>query len=163
MNAATLPALIQRFFTDRLCVQMEASRHTVAGYRDTFRLLLRFASETVTNVARRSCARIGRREALRSKSFSRVTPARLRSVRSRRARFKLTATPLPLESPAPAPLAPSGRSAWPWLVVAIGGVALFGFGFLAGRFDVVAQLAKELEARRLAGGNVVPLGKRRGK
>jgi integrase/recombinase XerD len=44
MNAATLPALIQRFFTDRLCVQMEASRHTVAGYRDTFRLLLRFAS-----------------------------------------------------------------------------------------------------------------------
>ncbi len=44
MTAATLPALIQRFFTDRLCVQMEASRHTVAGYRDTFRLLLRFAS-----------------------------------------------------------------------------------------------------------------------
>ena len=44
MNAATLPALIQRFFTDRLCIQMEASRHTVAGYRDTFRLLLRFAS-----------------------------------------------------------------------------------------------------------------------
>lgn len=43
MNA-TLPALIQRFFTDRLCTQMEASRHTVAGYRDTFRLLLRFAS-----------------------------------------------------------------------------------------------------------------------
>jgi hypothetical protein len=29
-----LPALIQRFFTDRLCVQIEASRHTVAGYRD---------------------------------------------------------------------------------------------------------------------------------
>ena len=44
MSAATLPALIQRFFTDRLCVQMEASHHTVAGYRDTFRLLLRFAS-----------------------------------------------------------------------------------------------------------------------
>ncbi len=44
MSAATLPALIQRFFTDRLCVQMEASRHTVAGYRDTFRLLLRYAS-----------------------------------------------------------------------------------------------------------------------
>jgi integrase/recombinase XerD len=44
MTAATLPALIQRFFTDRLCTQMEASHHTVAGYRDTFRLLLRFAS-----------------------------------------------------------------------------------------------------------------------
>ena len=44
MTAATLPTLIQRFFTDRLCIQMEASRHTVAGYRDTFRLLMRFAS-----------------------------------------------------------------------------------------------------------------------
>ena len=44
MNAVTLPALIQRFFTDRLCTQLEASRHTVAGYRDTFRLLLRYAS-----------------------------------------------------------------------------------------------------------------------
>ena len=44
MSAAALPALIQRFFTDRLCVQMEASGHTVAGYRDTFRLLLRYAS-----------------------------------------------------------------------------------------------------------------------
>ena len=44
MIVATLPALIQRFFTDRLCSQMEASPHTVAGYRDTFRLLMRFAS-----------------------------------------------------------------------------------------------------------------------
>lgn len=42
--SAALPALLQRFFTDRPCVQMEASRHTVAGYRDTFRLLLRYAS-----------------------------------------------------------------------------------------------------------------------
>jgi integrase/recombinase XerD len=44
MTGTTLPALIQRFFTDRLCTQMEASRHTIAGYRDTFRLLMRFAS-----------------------------------------------------------------------------------------------------------------------
>lgn len=44
MTAATFPALLQRFFTDRLCTQMEASAHTIAGYRDTFRLLLRFAS-----------------------------------------------------------------------------------------------------------------------
>jgi integrase/recombinase XerD len=43
MSAAALPALVQRFFTDRLCVQMEASPHTVAGYRDTFRLLLQYA------------------------------------------------------------------------------------------------------------------------
>ncbi len=45
MTTSTLPALLQRFFTDRLCTQMEASAHTIAGYRDTFRLLLRFASE----------------------------------------------------------------------------------------------------------------------
>jgi integrase/recombinase XerD len=45
MTTATLPALIQQFFTDRLCTQMEASPNTIAGYRDTFRLLLRFVSE----------------------------------------------------------------------------------------------------------------------
>lgn len=43
MSTAAFPALLQRFFTDRLCVQMEASRHTVASYRDTFRLLIRYA------------------------------------------------------------------------------------------------------------------------
>lgn len=36
--ASTLPALIQRFFTERLCTQMQASVNTVVGYRDTFRL-----------------------------------------------------------------------------------------------------------------------------
>lgn len=45
MTASTFPALLQCFFTDRLCTQMEASANTVAGYRDTFRLFLRFASE----------------------------------------------------------------------------------------------------------------------
>lgn len=44
MTSMTFPALLQRFFTDRLCNQMEASHHTIAGYRDTFRLLIRFAS-----------------------------------------------------------------------------------------------------------------------
>ena len=38
------PALVQAFFTDRLLRQRRASPHTVAGYRDTFRLLLRFAA-----------------------------------------------------------------------------------------------------------------------
>jgi site-specific recombinase XerD len=47
MTTTTLPALIQQFFTDRLSSQMEASPNTVASYRDTFRLLLRFASEQV--------------------------------------------------------------------------------------------------------------------
>lgn len=45
MTAANLPALLQRFFTDRLQSQLGASPHTVASYRDTFRLVLVFASE----------------------------------------------------------------------------------------------------------------------
>ena len=45
MTASTLPALLQRFFTERLSTQMNASANTIAGYRDTFRLLLRYAQE----------------------------------------------------------------------------------------------------------------------
>ena len=41
----TFSGLVQAFFTDRLLRQRGASPHTVAGYRDTFRLLLRFAKE----------------------------------------------------------------------------------------------------------------------
>lgn len=44
MTVANLPALVQRFFTERLGTQLDASPHTVASYRDTFRLLLGFAS-----------------------------------------------------------------------------------------------------------------------
>lgn len=44
MTAANLPALLQRFFTDRLLSQLGASSHTVVSYRDTFKLLLAFAS-----------------------------------------------------------------------------------------------------------------------
>lgn len=44
-TASTFPALLQGFFTERLCTQMQASTNTIAGYRDTFRLLLRFAGE----------------------------------------------------------------------------------------------------------------------
>ncbi len=40
----TFPALLQGFFVDRLVRQRCASTHTVAAYRDTFRLLLRFAT-----------------------------------------------------------------------------------------------------------------------
>lgn len=42
---AGLPALLQAFFTDRLCRQRQASPNTIAGYRDSFRLLLHFAKE----------------------------------------------------------------------------------------------------------------------
>ena len=45
MMINTFPALLQSFFTDRLLQQWRASAHTVASYRDAFRLLLRFASE----------------------------------------------------------------------------------------------------------------------
>lgn len=39
------PALVQSFFTDRLLRQRNVSPHTIAGYRDTFRLLLRFVEK----------------------------------------------------------------------------------------------------------------------
>lgn len=35
--------LLQRFFTDRLMHQRQASSHTIASYRDTFKMLLQFA------------------------------------------------------------------------------------------------------------------------
>ena len=43
MSVPSFPALLQRFFAERLVNQQGASAHTVAAYRDTFRLLLRFA------------------------------------------------------------------------------------------------------------------------
>lgn len=44
MNATpSFPRLLQRFFTERLMTQRQVSAHTMASYRDTFRLLLRFA------------------------------------------------------------------------------------------------------------------------
>jgi len=36
---------VQRFFTERLETQLHASPNTVASYRDTFRLLLKYASD----------------------------------------------------------------------------------------------------------------------
>lgn len=40
----TLAPVLQAFFTDRLIAQRRASPHTIAGYRTTFRLLVRFAA-----------------------------------------------------------------------------------------------------------------------
>src|ERR1700692_2112700 len=42
---ANLPALLQSFFTTRLMTQRKASPHTIASYRDTFRLLLQVAQK----------------------------------------------------------------------------------------------------------------------
>jgi site-specific recombinase XerD len=43
--SAGFPFLLQSFFTDRLFRQRRASPHTIASYRDSFRLLLRFANQ----------------------------------------------------------------------------------------------------------------------
>ena len=40
-----LAPVLQAFFTDRLIAQRRASGHTITGYRDTFRLLLRFLQQ----------------------------------------------------------------------------------------------------------------------
>ena len=45
MKPNLLSAHLQRFFTERLVGQLQASSHTVASYRDTFRLLLRYAAD----------------------------------------------------------------------------------------------------------------------
>ena len=44
MKIHPLPLYLQRFFTERLAAQLRASPHTVTSYRDTFRLLLKFAT-----------------------------------------------------------------------------------------------------------------------
>ncbi len=45
-NIHDLPVLLERFFTQRLMAQRRASAHTIASYRDTFRLLLRFVHDS---------------------------------------------------------------------------------------------------------------------
>lgn len=44
-TCADLARLLEAFFTDRLINQRQASPHTIASYRDTFRLLLQFAQQ----------------------------------------------------------------------------------------------------------------------
>lgn len=48
MTAAKLAPLLEGFFTDRLQRQRRASSNTIAAYRDTFRLLLRFAQQKLS-------------------------------------------------------------------------------------------------------------------
>ena len=43
----TVAALIERYFTDRLMRQRNVSSNTIASYRDTFRLLFKFAQEQI--------------------------------------------------------------------------------------------------------------------
>ena len=50
MISASFSSLLQCFFTDRLLRQQQASPHTVAAYRDCFRLLLQFAKERLNKM-----------------------------------------------------------------------------------------------------------------
>jgi site-specific recombinase XerD len=45
MSTPTFSILLERFFTQRLMQQRQASAHTIASYRDTFRLLLKFVQK----------------------------------------------------------------------------------------------------------------------
>jgi site-specific recombinase XerD len=42
---ASLAPLLERFFTQRLMLQRQASAHTITSYRDTFRQFLKFAEK----------------------------------------------------------------------------------------------------------------------
>ena len=44
-TSANFAGLLEKYFTDRLMRQRQASPHTIASYRDTFCLLLRFAQD----------------------------------------------------------------------------------------------------------------------
>jgi integrase/recombinase XerD len=52
-DAAGFPTLLETFFTRRLIAQRRASPHTIASYRDTFRLLLQFAEKRLTKAPSR--------------------------------------------------------------------------------------------------------------
>lgn len=86
MTTATLPALIQQFFTERLCTQLAASPNTIAAYRDTFRLLLQFATEkfskppTKLNIEALDATLIG-------EFLTHIEDKRRNSARSRNARL----------------------------------------------------------------------------
>ena len=46
MNTSiSLAPLLERFFTQRLMQQRQASPHTISSYRDTFRLFLKFTEQ----------------------------------------------------------------------------------------------------------------------
>jgi len=52
-DQTSFPALLEAFFTRRLIAQRRASPHTVASYRDTFRLLFQFAEKQLAKVPSR--------------------------------------------------------------------------------------------------------------
>jgi integrase/recombinase XerD len=85
MSANTFPTLMEAFFTERLVQQKHASAHTLASYRDTFCLLLRYAEQRLHKAPSRltledlDAPLIG--EFLDHLQESRGTSARSRNVR----------------------------------------------------------------------------------
>ena len=45
----SLAALLERFFTQRLMQQRQASPHTISSYRDTFHQFLKFTEQRLRN------------------------------------------------------------------------------------------------------------------
>jgi site-specific recombinase XerD len=86
MSASDLARLLPRFFTEHLVRQRNVSPPTIAAYRDTFRLLLRFLQRT-----RRTTASRLPLAALSASSImaflSHLESERHNSIRSRNARL----------------------------------------------------------------------------
>ena len=49
ITPTTLAPLLQRFFTQRLMQQRQASPHTISSYRDSFRQFLKFVQQRLRN------------------------------------------------------------------------------------------------------------------
>jgi site-specific recombinase XerD len=96
--------LLQRFFTERLMQQRQASPHTISSYRDTFRLLLQFIlkrlHKTASRVAFEDIDAPLISEFLNDLQNGRGITARSRNIRlaAIRSFFKLAAFELPTHS-----------------------------------------------------------------
>ena len=83
---SALAPLLQAFFTDRLGRQRAASPHTVAAYRDTFRLLLHFAQDRL-RIPAADLALTDLNAPLIGAFLDRLETARHNSARTRNARL----------------------------------------------------------------------------
>lgn len=82
----SLAPLLQAFFTDRLMAQRQASPHTIAAYRDTFRLLLGYVTAQTGTAP--SALQISDLDAPRITGFlTHLQQVRGNSVRTRNARL----------------------------------------------------------------------------
>src|ERR1019366_4286469 len=83
---SALAPTLQKFFTDRLLTQRQASPATVAAYRDTFRLLLGFIADT-KKLPRGSLASTDLAAPTVGPSLTSLESERGNSIRSRNARL----------------------------------------------------------------------------